>query len=181
MGSKSLWVVKPGHPFEGGQFQSFFRFPRCPAVNQLGFVQAVDGLGQGVVVAVTATAHRGCNFGLCQPLGVANSDVLRPSVGVVGQRPITLGSAGVQRLLQRIQNEVSAHRTADPPTDDAPGAHINDKGHVLPTLPRRYVCEITDSKLVRALGTELAVDTVQRAWRLGIADRGADLACSLVR
>ena len=55
-GLKEPVVVKPGHPFEGGQFQSFFRFPRCPAVNQLGFVQAVDGLGQGVVVAVTATA-----------------------------------------------------------------------------------------------------------------------------
>ena len=63
---------------------------------------------------------------------------------------------------------------AHPATDDAPGVHINDKGHVLPTLPRRHICEIADPKLVQALATELPIDAVRRACRLGIADRGAD-------
>ena len=72
-------------------------------------------------------------------------------------------------MLQRIQNEVRAHRAADPPTDNAPGVHINDKGHVLPTLPGRYVCEITDPQLIGALGFEVPVDLIEwtRPFRVG--------------
>ena len=100
--------------------------------------------------------------------------ILNAPVAVMDQGIRALGLAGIQSLLQGVQNEVCTHGAAHAPAHNAPGKHVDDKGHVLPTLPRRYVCEITDPKLVRALGTELAVDTVQRAWRLGIADRGAD-------
>jgi len=45
-------------------------------MDQLGLVQAVDGLGQGVVVTATTAAHRRLNACLGQTLGVANADVL---------------------------------------------------------------------------------------------------------
>ncbi len=49
---KESLMIEPSHPFEGGEFQRFDRFPRCPAMDQLRLVKAVAGFGQGVVVAV---------------------------------------------------------------------------------------------------------------------------------
>ena len=84
-GFKQPVVVEPGHPFEGRKFQRFLGFSRCPTMDQLGLVQAVDGLCQGVVVTVTMATHRGLNACLDQPLGVANADILSPPVGMMGQ------------------------------------------------------------------------------------------------
>lgn len=56
-------VVEPVHPLQGGQFQGLPGFPRAPAMDLLGFVQPLEGLGQGVVIAVSTTAPRGFNDG----------------------------------------------------------------------------------------------------------------------
>ena len=85
--------------------------------------------------------------------------------------------AVVQGLLQRIEHEVGAHGAADPPAHNAPGIHVDHERHVQPALPGRDVGEVRHPKLVGAICLEHPVDTVQRAWRLGIADRRAhDLA-----
>jgi hypothetical protein len=47
-----------------------------PAVDDLGFVEAIDGLGEGVFVAVADAANEGIDAGLDEPLGVANGHVL---------------------------------------------------------------------------------------------------------
>ena len=47
-GFEQAMVVEPRYPFERGELDCFLGFPGSPAVNQLGLVQAVDGLGQGV-------------------------------------------------------------------------------------------------------------------------------------
>ena len=52
-------IVEPRHPFEGSQFHSFPGLPRAAAVDHLGLVQAVDRLGQCIVVAVALAARRG--------------------------------------------------------------------------------------------------------------------------
>jgi hypothetical protein len=135
-------------------------------MDQFGLVQAVDGLGQRVVVAVALAAHRGLDAGLGQPFAVADADVLRPAVRVVDQAAVTLGLAGVQGLLQRIEHEVRAHRTAHAPAHDAPGEHVDDEGHVQPALPGRDIGEVRYPQLVRPLGLELPVDPIQRARRL---------------
>jgi len=74
-------------------------------MDQLGLVQPVDGLGQGVVVAVATAANRRLYARFCQPFGVPNGDVLRPPVGVVNQLVRQLRLTLVERLFQRIQNE----------------------------------------------------------------------------
>ncbi len=56
-------VVEPVHPLQGGQFQGLPGFPRAPAMDLLGFIQPLKGLGQGVVIAVYTAAHRGFNDG----------------------------------------------------------------------------------------------------------------------
>lgn len=54
-------------------------------MNHLGFVEPVDRLGQGVVIAVALATHRGFYAGLSHALGVANGDVLATPLGMVNQ------------------------------------------------------------------------------------------------
>ena len=73
---------------------------------QFCLVQAVDGLGQRIVIAVALTAHGRLNSGFSQALTVANGDVLRAPIAVMNQGVVTLRLAGVQSLFQGIQDEV---------------------------------------------------------------------------
>jgi hypothetical protein len=66
--------------------------------------QPVDGLGQGVVVAVALAADRGLDAGLGEPLRVANTDGLRPAIRVMDQGIVALGLPGVQGLLQSVED-----------------------------------------------------------------------------
>jgi hypothetical protein len=73
----------------GGELDLLDRLPPTPAVDELGFVQPVDGLGQGVVIRVAAASDRTHRLRLGQPLGVAEREVLDTLVGAmdeVGQR-----------------------------------------------------------------------------------------------
>ncbi len=45
-------------------------------MDQLGFVEAVDGFGEGIVVAVTDAANRRLDARLGKPLGILDLDVL---------------------------------------------------------------------------------------------------------
>ena len=45
-------MVKPIDPFEGGELDGLQRSPRSAAADHLAFVETVDGLGEGVVIAV---------------------------------------------------------------------------------------------------------------------------------
>ena len=63
-------------------------------MDQLGLVQPGDGLGQRVVVAVALAVNRGLAATLGEPLRVAKTDVLRPSVHVANQSIAALGLAG---------------------------------------------------------------------------------------
>jgi hypothetical protein len=51
-------VVKPGDPFQGGELDGFLRLSWCPTMNQLGFVESIDSLCQGVVITVAFAAYR---------------------------------------------------------------------------------------------------------------------------
>jgi hypothetical protein len=171
-GFEQAVVVKPRHPFKRRQLHGFLGFPRPSAMDQLGLVEPIDGFCQSVVIAVAFAADRGLDASFSQPLGVPDADVLRASVAVAYQASVALGLPGIQGLLQRIEHEVRAHRTAHPPAHDTTGEHVDDEGHVQPALPGRYVREVDDPQLVWPLGPELPVDPVQRTRRLGIPDGG---------
>ena len=53
--------------------------------DELRLVQTDDGLGQRVVVGVSARTDRADRAGIVQPLRVANSEVLDATVGVMNQ------------------------------------------------------------------------------------------------
>jgi len=58
-------------------------------MDEFGFVEPVDGLCEGVIVAVADTANGGFNASLCQALGVADADVLRSAVAMVDGSKLT--------------------------------------------------------------------------------------------
>ena len=116
-------VKPPGHA-------QFHGFPGAATMDQFRFVQAVDGLSQGVIVAVPLAAHRWVDAGLAQPLSVANRHILRASVGVVNQVLRVVKLTGVECLLQRIQNEIRGHAATDAPAHDTPGEDISDEGYI---------------------------------------------------
>jgi hypothetical protein len=45
-------------------------------MNQFRFVQAIDGLGQSIVIAISLAPHRGFDAGLGKALAVPNRYVL---------------------------------------------------------------------------------------------------------
>jgi len=49
-------VIEPVNPFESGELDGFDVSPRSAPVDHLGFVESVDALGQGIVVAIPDTA-----------------------------------------------------------------------------------------------------------------------------
>src|SRR3990170_6418808 len=69
-------VVPEMDPVGGRELDLLDRSPRTAAVDELGLVQAVDGLRQGVVVRVAAAADRADRLGLGEPLGVAGGEGL---------------------------------------------------------------------------------------------------------
>jgi len=68
-------MVEPVHPRQGGEFH---RVPVGPgaAVNDLRLVQAVDGLGQGIIVGVPDAADGGFDACLLEAFGIADRYVL---------------------------------------------------------------------------------------------------------
>src|ERR1019366_2736053 len=70
-------LVTPVEPGCGGELDLFGRSPGASASDQLGLVEAVDRLGEGVVIAVALRSHRVHDACFGQALGVADGQILR--------------------------------------------------------------------------------------------------------
>src|SRR3954447_25561655 len=68
--------VEPVDPFESGKLDGFEAAPRAAPMDDLGFVEAVDGFGEGIVVAVPDAADRRLDARRGKPLGILDRDVL---------------------------------------------------------------------------------------------------------
>jgi hypothetical protein len=168
-GFQQAAVVEPVDPFEGGVFHGLEAAPWAAAVDDLGLEEAVDRLGQGVVVAVADAADRGFDPGFGQALGVANGQILRSAVRMMDQP--RSGLPLMNGLFQGIEHEPGMGRAADPPADDAAGEGVDDEGHVDEALPGRDIGEVADPEHVRRGHAELTVHLVQRAWLGLVRDR----------
>lgn len=69
-------LIEPGDPLQRCQLHRLGAFPGATAMDQLRFVESVDRLGQGVVVAVALAADRRFDARLGESLGVADGHVL---------------------------------------------------------------------------------------------------------
>ena len=61
-------VVEPPDPLESGELDVLDVAPRTSFPDDLGLEEADDGLGQGVIVAVSDAADRRFDAGLSQSL-----------------------------------------------------------------------------------------------------------------
>ena len=111
-------------------------------MDDLSLVEAVDCLGQSVVIAVADPANRGLDPGLGEALGVLDGHILRPAVAMMDE-PAPMGRPTiVKRLFQGIEDEAGMSCPAGPPTDDPPGIGIDDECDVDEPRPGRDVGEV---------------------------------------
>ena len=128
---------------------------------QFCYVQAVNRLGQYVVIAVAFAAHRRLDARFGQSFAVANGHILRTPVAVVNQGIGTSGLAGIKGLLQCIQHIVSLNGTALASARNSASVDVNHKGRILPALPGRDTGKVRHPKLIGTINLELPVDPIQ--------------------
>lgn len=109
------------------------------AMNDFSFEQAVDRLGQGMVIGISNTADRWCDFGFGQPLCVFYRQILRPAIRMVNEL-VLRWSALMNGLFQGIQYKTGSGRAAHAPTDDPPGEYVDDEGDIDEPLPPSHTC-----------------------------------------
>ena len=91
---------------------------------------------------VADAAGGGIDTGLGEPLDVRDADVLRSAAAMMDQavgRP-----AGMQGLLQRVENEAGRLRAADPPADDPSGEDVDHESDVDHAGPGAHVGQVGD-------------------------------------
>jgi hypothetical protein len=107
-------------------------------MDDLGLVEAVDGLGQGVVVAVADAADRGFDPALGQPLAILDRHILGSAVGVVDEAAAVLRATFVQGLFESVEHEAGVGGAADPPADDLAGVPPSRSAERSPPRLRPY-------------------------------------------
>jgi len=135
-------VVVPVHPAQSCHFHGRYGGPGPLPPDDLGPVEAVDRLGQGVVIRVPNAAYRRDEVGLGEARGVAHSQVKNARVAVVHQAILRVRPMGVDRLLQGMEDKSCSSGGTDLSAHDAPGIGVDDEGHVDEPGPRMHVREI---------------------------------------
>ena len=79
-------MVVPVDPFSGGELDIIDAASRFARFDQLGFVEPVDHLGQGVVPARSDRTDGGGDPGLSEPFGQSDRRVLRPAIAEAARR-----------------------------------------------------------------------------------------------
>ena len=85
-------------------------------------------------------------------------------------------AAGMDGLLERVEDEVRPHRGRHAPADEAPREHVDDEGDEDEATPRRDEREVRQPQLIRPRRHKPAIDQVARPRPLagvGRRDPGA--------
>lgn len=135
-------MVEPVDPLQRGVLDGFEVAPWSASVDHLGLVEAVDRLGQSIVVAVADATNRRLDARFGEALGVLYGYVLRPAVAMMDQAAAMDRPTIVQRLLQRVQDEAGMCCPAGAPANDPAGVCVDDEGDVDEPRPGRDVGEV---------------------------------------
>src|SRR4051812_16727666 len=131
-------------------------------MDHLGFVEAVDGFGEGIVVAVTDAADRRLDARRGKPLGIFDRKMLHPAITVMDEAAAPDGPALVQGLLQRVPHKAGVRRAGDTPADDTPRKDVDDAGDIDKTGPRCEAGNLGYPQRVRTRCFELPIDAIER-------------------
>jgi hypothetical protein len=78
-------AVEPVYSFQRRELHGLERAPWATPMDDLGFVDAIDRLGESIVIAVADAADGWLDAGLGQALGVFDRDVLAAPVAMVDE------------------------------------------------------------------------------------------------
>jgi hypothetical protein len=151
-------MVEPVHSLERGVLDVVDALPRPAPANDLGLVRPDDGLSEGVVLGVPAGPDRGDGARLGQALGVADRQVLAPSVGVMHEAVEV--PAVPDRHLQGVEGQIGPEGPGGLPAHDEPAVRVDDEGHVDEARPRRHVTEVVHPQLLGPGRGEVPVDEI---------------------
>lgn len=152
--------VDPAH---GGDLDRLGGLPDSLGVDQLGLEQAVDGLGQGVVVGVSEGADRCGDPGGDQRVEVRQKNVLGSSIAVMDQSALAAHDAtGQQCVLQRQQGQaVDVENRSDRRSDDLASAYVGDDGDAAESGEDPHVGDVSDPQAVRLLCSKAPLDRIR--------------------
>lgn len=88
-------------------------------MDDLGFVKAIDGFGECVVVGVADAADGRFDARFEKAFGVFDRDILASPVRVMNEAAALAWPSRMQRLFKRIEDEAGMRRAARLPADDA--------------------------------------------------------------
>src|SRR6185312_656519 len=148
-------MVEPADPLEGGELDVLDAPPGAAVVNDFGLEEADHGFGQGVVVRVSATADRGFDARVEEPLGVADREILDAAIAVMHEPRFAIANALANGLLERIQRQVAPQGARDAPADDPPGKDVDDERDIDEAAPRGDVGEIRHPELIGRVAVKL--------------------------
>ena len=101
-------VVEPVDVGEGGPFDVVDVLPGPAPMDQLGLVEPVEALGEGVIVGIPFGSDAVDDAGLVQPFGVANCEVLNSAVAVMNE-PVEISIAsGLDGHLEGVNGQIAA-------------------------------------------------------------------------
>lgn len=113
-------IVEPVDPGQRRELHGFEGSPPPVPMDQLGFVESVDRLGESIVIDITLTADGGVGTGFSEALGRADADILRTAIRLMHLHTAVCMSALVRSLLQRVGDEARFEPSAIGPADSPP-------------------------------------------------------------
>jgi hypothetical protein len=102
----------------------------------------------------------GLDPGFREALGVSDRQVLHAAITVMDQGLGTGERAIVERLLERVERQITAQRTRHAPADDPTREHVDDERDVGEASPGHHGRQVRDPQLIRPYRGELARDEI---------------------
>ena len=153
-------VVPPSHPLQGRELDLRGGAPWPLLADQLRFVEGIDGLGEGIVVAVAEGTSRGCGAELDSPMGVNQAHVVRAMVGVMSQSGEITASCERGDVQCHQRQDVRVEGRSDVEAADLSGEHVGDESDAGLALPRSHIGDVNKSMPARRGGGEPALHQV---------------------
>src|SRR5262245_49101815 len=123
-------MIEPIDPIKCGEFDGLEMPPRAFTSNHFRLEETDDGFSERIVIRIATAADRWFDAGVRQPFGVAHRQVLRTAIAMMDEILGGGGTPAIDRLIERIEDEVGGQGRGHPPSDDATGEDINDERHV---------------------------------------------------
>ena len=156
-------VVPELDPLGGGELDLVGRAPgTVVAPDELGLVQPVHRLGQGIVVGVASRADRADGLGAGEPLGVADREVLDAPIGMVDETWQRVAPRP-DRHFEGVERELRLQARAHLPAHDAAAEGVDDEGRIDEAPDGPHVGQVRQPEAVGGGRREHALDEIGRA------------------